>query len=129
MLGSPLIIGCDLRKADGFTKDLLQNKELIAINQDIETRTCYKLDCESSPGTFSLVKPLSGGSYAVGLFNFGDIEQRAPVSFWDMGISSAAGQKLSFHDCFMHGDAGTHSDSFCVRLAAHDCSVYIVKPV
>lgn len=129
MLGSPLIIGCDLRKADDFTKELLQNKDLIAINQDIEARTCYKLDCESSPGTFALVRPLSGGSYAIGLFNFGETEMRAPVSFWDMGLSSAAGQKLSMHDCFMHGDAGTFEDSFCVKLGAHDCSVYIAKPI
>ena len=28
MLGSPLIIGCDLRNADDFTKELLQNKDL-----------------------------------------------------------------------------------------------------
>ena len=128
MLNSPLIIGCDLRTADEFTRELLQNRDLISINQDPEVRTCYKLDCESSPGTFALVRTLSGGRYAVGLFNFSENELRAPVSFWDMGISSAAGQKMSFYDCFMHGDAGVFEDSFCVRLGAHDCSVYIAKP-
>ena len=129
MLGSPLIIGCDLRNADEYTRELLQNRDIIVINQDPEVRTCYKLDCESSPGTFALVKPLSGGRFAVGLFNFGEKEMRAPVSFWDMGLSSSAGQKLSFYDCFMHGDAGTFADSFCVSLGAHDCSVYIATPV
>ncbi len=129
MLGSPLIIGCDIRKADAFTKELLQNKDLIAINQDPEARTCFKTDCESSPGTFALVKPLAGGKFAVGLFNFGENEMRAPVAFWDMGLSSSFGQKLSFYDCFMHGDVGTFSDSFCVSLGAHDCSVYIATPV
>ena len=129
MLNSPLIIGCDLRTADDFTKDLLQNKDLISINQDVEARTCFKIDCESSPETFALVRPLSGGRYAIGLFNFNEKELRAPVSFWDMGLSSSAGQKLSLYDCFMHGDAGTFSDSFCVKLGAHDCSVYIATPV
>ena len=125
MLGSPLIIGCDLRNTDAFTKQLLQNKDLIAINQDFEARTCFKLDCESSPGTFALVRPLAGGAYAIGLFNFSDTELRVPVSFWDMGLSSAAGQKLRFYDCFLHSFAGIHEDSFCDRIGPHDCGVYL----
>lgn len=128
MLNSPLIIGCDLRKADKFTKELLQNRDIISINQDSLVSTCYKLDCESSPGTFALVRPLSSNRYAVGLFNFSDKELRAPINFWDMGISSAAGQKLSFYDCFTHRGLGTFTDSFYTRLASHDCGVYIATP-
>ena len=128
ILGSPLIIGCDLRDVDPFIKELLQNRVLIAINQDPEARTCYKLDCESSPGTFALVRPLSGGAYAIGLFNFAEEEMRAGVSFWDMGLSSAAGQKLSVYDCFTHENVGTLEDCLCTVLASHDCGVYIAKP-
>ena len=37
IMGSPLMIGCDIRKADENTKRILMNKGLIEINQDIES--------------------------------------------------------------------------------------------
>ena len=127
MLNSPLIIGCDLRKADNETKALLQNKDLIAINQDPEVRTCYKLTCVNSPDTFTLIRPLSDGSYAAGIFNFGDQTMKSGFTFWDVGLSSSAGQKLSFYDCITHEEAGVHSENFCVSLEPHECKVYRVR--
>ena len=41
IMGSPLIMGCDLRKASEETKKTLLNKDLIAINQDLEARGAY----------------------------------------------------------------------------------------
>ena len=36
LFGSPLMIGCDIRNMNEETKKILENKELIAINQDPE---------------------------------------------------------------------------------------------
>ena len=129
MLNSPLIMGCDLRAIDQEAKNILQNKDLIAINQDPEARTCYKLSCECSPGTFALIRPLSDGSYAAGIFNFGEEEMRSGFTFWDMGLSAAAGQKLSFYDCIAHEDLGVFSENWCERLKPHECKVYRVRAV
>ena len=129
MLNSPLIIGCDIRKTDGDSKKILQNRDLIAINQDPEVRTCYMLSCECSPGTFALVRPLSDGSYAAGVFNFSEENMKAGFTFWDLGISAAVGQKLFFHDCLTHEDMGVLTESCCIRLDPHECKVFRMKSV
>ena len=126
MLNSPLIIGCDLRKADEETKTLLQNRDLIAINQDAEGRTCYKLTCPCSPTSFTLVRPLSGGEYAVGIFNFGEDPCMAGFPFWDMGISTVSVKGLHFFDCFTHQDMGIYKESFSTQIPGHGCRVYRV---
>lgn len=126
MLNSPLMIGCDLRKADEGTRALLQNRDLIAINQDREGRTCYKLTCTCSPTAFTLVRPLSGGDYAVGIFNFGEKPCMAGLPFWDMGISAASAEGLHFHDCLTHKDMGVYKESFSAQIPGHGCRVYRV---
>lgn len=76
IMGSPLIMGCDLRKASEETKKTLLNKDLIAINQDLEARGAYVIkplpDWFNENEAFILVKPLADGDLAIGLFNFGD---------------------------------------------------------
>ena len=126
MLNSPLIIGCDLRKADDETKAILQNRDLIAINQDREGRTCYELTCPCSPTAFTLIRPLSGGDYAVGIFNFGEKECMSGFPFWDMGISIAGVKGLHFHDCLTHQDMGVYKESFSAQIPGHGCRIYRV---
>ena len=46
IMGSPLMIGCDFRNANQITKDILMNRDIIAINQDIECRGAYRLKPE-----------------------------------------------------------------------------------
>ena len=127
MLNSPLIIGCDLRNVNAGTKGLLQNRDLIRINQDPEGRTCYKLTCNCNPDTFTLVRPLSGGEYAVGLFNFGEKSGPAGFPFWDLGLSVSRNQKLKVYNCCTHQVEGVYSESFSVMLPTHGSRVYIVS--
>ena len=129
MLNSPLIIGCDVRKAEEKTRELLCNRDLIAINQDPEGRSCYRLTCDCSPAAFTLIKPLAGGGYAAGIFNFGEEETMTGFPFWDMGLSAAAGQRLRFYNCLTHEDEGVFGESFSVKLPAHGCAVYRVSAV
>lgn len=123
MLNSPLIIGCDLRAADQETRELLLNRDLIAINQDPEGRSCYRLSCQCSPEAFTLVKPLSNGDYAIGIFNFGEEACMSGLPFWDMGLSAAAGQRMHIYDCFARRDLGIFDESFSAKLAPHGCFV------
>ena len=127
MLNSPLIIGCDLRATEQETKNLLQNQDLIRINQDPEGRSCYKLECACHPGTFTLVKPLSDGKYAVGMFNFNEKESSAGFPFWDLGLSSAAGQDLRFYDCYAHEDKGVYRECFSCTLEGHGSQVFLIS--
>lgn len=70
LLSSPLLIGCDLATLDRFTRNLLCNNEIIAVNQDALGRQSDCLyDCN---GIQVWGKELSDGSYAAGIFNHGD---------------------------------------------------------
>ena len=44
LLGSPLMIGCDIRNMNEETRKILCNEELIAINQDRACRQPVKLN-------------------------------------------------------------------------------------
>lgn len=59
-MNSPLMIGCDIRRMTPATKEILTNKDVIAINQDIECRGPYCIKQWNNPdNVFSLVKPLA----------------------------------------------------------------------
>ena len=129
MLNSPLVIGCDLRTIDPAVKDLLQNRDLIAINQDPEARSCYKLTCPCSPDAFTLIRPMADGSLAAGIFNFAENEQQAGFPFWDLGISLHDKQDLRFYDCLSHRDLGVFTECFSVKVPAHGCRIFRIKTV
>ena len=130
MMNSPLMIGCDVRKINDETKKILLNKDIIAINQDIECRSPFQLNCVSnSIDTFVLVKFLSNGDIAVGMFNLGDVPAMVTVDFWDMGLTAGLGRGLEFYDCIEHENIGVKKEIFSETVAAHGSKVYRCKMV
>ena len=124
MMNSPLMIGCDIRKMNEATKTILMNPELIAINQDIECRSPYRVEAGPHPDNFALVKHLSDGSIAIGFFNLCDTEAYVGLEFWDIGLPNQAGYGLDFHDCIEHTDLGVQHEYYAPLLPAHGCKVY-----
>lgn len=131
MMGSPLMIGCDIRKATPFTKELLQNKNLLAINQDPESRGAYRIAVEPNwfgkDDAFVLVKALANGDLAIGMFNFTDNTREITVQFWDIGLPYQSGYGLSLHDCFTDTDLGVFRERYAKHIPAHDCVVVRAK--
>ncbi len=123
-LNSPLIIGCDIRKMNETTKNILCNRELIKINQDIEGRGCYKLDVFQNPDACILVKTLSDGDYAIGFFNFSDVKANISLEFWDLGLSACSGYGLNFYDCIEQKEVGVKKEVFTTAVESHGCKVY-----
>jgi len=133
MMGSPLMIGCDIRNANQVTKDILQNKDLIAINQDPEARGAYRIKVEpnwfNEKDAFVLVKALENGDLAIGLFNFSDNTRELTVQFWDMGIPAASSAALSMYDCWEHKELGVFKERFAAHVPSGDCVVLRAKLV
>ncbi len=127
MMGSPLMIGCDIRKATPFTKELLQNKHLLSINQDPESRGAYRIAVEpqwfGKDEAFILVKTLQNGDLAIGLFNLSDNAKNLSLQLWDIGLSQRSGYGLSMMDCFTGENLGTFRENFFRSVPAHDCVV------
>lgn len=130
IMNSPLMIGCDIRRMTPATKEILTNKDVIAINQDIECRGPYCIKQWNNPdNVFSLVKPLSNGDYAIGMFNFGDRAGEMSLQFWDIGLTTASGRGLFVYDCWKHEELGTFTERFCTTVEPHGCVVLRAKVV
>lgn len=133
MMGSPLMIGCDIRKANQATKNILLNRDLIAINQDIESRGAYRIKPEPqwfhTNEVFMLVKVLSNGDLAIGFFNLSDHQRELSLQFWDLGLPYASGIALSLYDCWEHRELGVFKERFNPVVPARDCVVIRAKLV
>jgi alpha-galactosidase len=130
LMNSPLMIGCDIRSMTPETKEILTNKDIIAINQDIECRGPFCIRQWNNPEkVFALVKPLFGGDYAIGFFNFGDQRSEMSLQFYDIGLPYSSGRGLELYDCHTHQTIGTFTERYATQLDSHDCLVFRAKVV
>ncbi|MDO6432516.1 putative Ig domain-containing protein [Flavitalea sp. BT771] len=67
LLSAPLLIGCDLSKLDAFTRNLLTNSEVLAIDQDVLGSQAQRM--VENDSTQVWVKQLADGGKAIGVFN------------------------------------------------------------
>jgi alpha-galactosidase len=113
LLSAPLLLGCDLLKVDDFTRRLLTNDEVIAINQDTLGRQAVRVG--GGPGTAVMAKPLADGSIAAGLFNLG--ETPAPVVLhWDDLLIQGP---RAVRDLWSRRDEGIHDAELTAVLPPH----------
>ena len=84
---APMLIGADLSKIDEWTTNVLGNREVLAVNQDVLGKPAGRL---SSDGWVDVwARPLEDGSMAVGLFNRSPEPAAMTVKFSDLGLSGA----------------------------------------
>ncbi|KWX70531.1 glycoside hydrolase family 27 protein [Paenibacillus jilunlii] len=133
MMGSPLMIGSDIRKANQATRDILMNPDLIAMNQDVEGRGAYRIKPEPqwfhADDVFMLVKVLTDGDLAIGFFNLSDGQREMSLQFWDFGLPYASGKALSLYDCWEHREIGVFRERYAPVVPAHDCLIVRAKLV
>jgi len=82
---APLIIGADLSQADAFTIDLLGNREVLAVNQDVLGKAAGRISNDGWTEVWA--RPLVDGTMAVGLFNRSPEPAAVSARFADIGIS------------------------------------------
>lgn len=128
-LGSPLIIGADLRSLDAANKDIILNRGLIAINQDEDCRPsfCITADGERS---YTLAKILSHGRIAIGLFNVSENSgewdgANLSISLDDLGLHSETKLGLKLTDAITGEELGVFYDGFTFNVGAYGTKVLI----
>ena len=133
LMSSPLMISCDIRDMNEATKNILMNKELIDINQDIGGRQGYAWKIHKDEDYYGIAKVLSNGDYAFGLFNFSDndctITNSLNIKFWDIGLPLGCGYGFEMRDVINHKDIGLMKEFVTVNLKAHACAVFRGKLV
>ena len=110
--------------------EILTNRDVIEINQDIECRGAYCIKQWNNPeNVFSMVKLMSDGSYAVGMFNFGDAAGEMSLQFWDIGLPYASGKGFEIYDCWEHKELGRFTERYAATVEPHDCKVLRLRLV
>lgn len=123
LLSAPLLIGCDLERLDPFTLNLLTNDEVLAINQDALAITARRVATMGALDVFA--KELEDGSYAVGVFNRGDVEHTAPIYFSNIGPKGP----VQIRDVWRQKDLGQIEKFYNVTLAPHDVMLLRVNAI
>ena len=113
LLAAPLLLGNDLTALDEFTRNLLTNDEVLAVNQDPLGKGAVRT--YDRDGWQVWVKPLADGSQAVGIFNLGDGWRS-----WQLD-PAAAGLPVgtAARDLWRQQPAGALRDGYPVALPAH----------
>ena len=130
LLGSPLMIGCDVRNMNKETLDILSNKELLKINQDADCRQVFKLNLTwSGTDLKGYARNLSNGDIALGFFNFDDKEAYARLNIDQLGLPESTGKTLEMHEVWTGETVTVKNGTFIEKLDAFDGKVYRCKVI
>lgn len=131
VFGAPLMIGCDLRNISDEVRDILQNRELIAIDGDEECRPPYYEEKQryAFDVRLAFIKFLSNGEFLVCFFNFDDVPQWVPFYFDDYGIPASSGYGLELCDIITGEKLSVKHDGMNPTLAPHSFKIYKAKLV
>lgn len=136
LLGSPLMIGCDIRHMDEATRETLMNREVLAINQD----PAYNQAFNAGPGAAKgekdelpvYVRLLDNGDYAIGLFNFTD----EASSRWNshllldgIGLPESTGKTLHLRELWTREEKTVTNGILTEQIPPHGCKLYRARVV
>ena len=113
LLAAPLLAGNDLRSMTAETKELLMNREVIAVDQDPKGVQGHRMWDEGPLEIW--VKPLADQSQAVGLFNRGESALSITLNLRALGMSGPA----KLRDLWEHKDLGPVQDSYTAEVPKH----------
>jgi alpha-galactosidase len=113
LLSAPLLIGCDMTQMDDFTYSLLSNDEVLAVNQDILGKEATRLSNDDNLEVWG--KPLSDGTWALGLFNLRETDVSVTVRF----DSFKASGPQNVRDLWRQKDLGSFTGQFTAPVASH----------
>ena len=131
LFGVPLMMGGDIRNLNDVSRELLLNKELIAIDQDEECRAPY-LAGKSGEDYYFFVRHLANNEFVLAYFNFSDkvgMTYHYSGAFADIGIPYESGYGLELTDVFTGENLGVKKDYFVPQVEAHGCKMYKAKLV
>ena len=122
LLSAPLMAGNDLRTMSDDTREILTNREVIALDQDPLGRQATRLSARD--GVEVLTKPLQGGGLAVGLFNRNPAEAEASFTWAEAGRTAPP---ATLRDLWGHADLSPSGDGFRGRVPAHGVVVLVLR--
>jgi len=130
-MAAPLMAGNDLRHMSPDIRDILTNKEVIAVDQD-SLGVQGRVVLDRGYGVQVWAKPLADASTAVTVFNQRADSANAYVRWADVALASgpATVRDLWAHeDLGVHDDTGAFDDRLRVRVPGHGVVMLRITPV
>jgi alpha-galactosidase len=111
LMAAPLVLSCDLSHLDPnafhrSTTAILTNDEVLDVDQDALGKTGYRV--ADTAGMQIWVRPLSDGTWAVGLLNLTPAPQTMRVRWGTIGLKGPQ----PVRDLWLHQDLGTFVGAF-----------------
>lgn len=116
MLAAPLFAGNDIRSMSPAIRDILTNREAIAVNQDSLGRQGFR--CMDFGEHEIWIKPLSGGDFALCFLNR-DEQAWKLVYDWSQLSQLDASKTYSLRDLWKHKDSGNTASPLKAEIPAH----------
>jgi alpha-galactosidase len=124
LLAAPLLAGNDLRSMSAATKDILTNREVIAVDQDSLGIQGHKVRDDGAEEVWA--KPLSGGAMAVILLSRGEAPVRIKLAWSELGWST---RSVAVRDLWRKQDMGSFRDAYSAEVAPHGVVMIRLTPV
>jgi alpha-galactosidase len=113
ILAAPLLAGNDPRTMTNDIKEILLNREVLAVNQDALGKQGRRLIRNGTTEIWA--KPLSEGAVAVGLFNRGASLARVSVRWPELGLNGP----YKARDLWRRVDLPDATNSYSAELPSH----------
>lgn len=124
MLAAPLMAGNDLRNMRPEIREILANKEVIAVNQDPLGNQGQRVRKNGDLEVWS--KQLNDGSRAVILFNRSSSEQNMIVTWEEIGYPVHL--SAAVRDLWQHKDLGKVAGKLGAAVPSHGVAMFTVRP-
>ena len=124
MLAAPLIAGNDLRDMTPEIQEILTNKEVIAVDQDVLGREGRRVHRDGDLEIWA--RDLQGGNRAAVLFNRSANDRQIPLNWEDLGYPSHLSADV--RDLWQHRDLGKFAGKFSAVVPSHGVVMVTVKP-
>jgi alpha-galactosidase len=124
LFSAPLLAGNDLGNMSADTKEILMNKEVIAIDQDPMGVQGHRVKRTGDLEVWS--KQLADGGRAVALLNRSDKPAIISADWRDMGYPAEVSANV--RDLWAHKDLGAKSGSYSAEVPSHGVVMVTVKP-
>jgi len=124
LLAAPLMAGNDLRTMSAETREIVTNREVIAVDQDPLGMQGRKV--RDDGGREVWMKPLADGAKAVILFNRGTGPADIAVAWED--VSLAPRTKALVRDLWKKADAGSFTGRYEANVGPHDVVMVRITP-
>jgi alpha-galactosidase len=122
MMAAPLLAGNDIRSMSAQTRDILTNRDIIAVDQDGLAAQGHPLTSDRRV----MVKPLAGGAVAVAMVNPDSQPASIATTATAVGLSPAACYRV--RDLWTHTESTTSGDLRSGPIAPHAAVVVRVEP-